>query len=72
MSAEGASEVISHAAPTPWMRVPKLDRRLAIHIARKMRDRKGAKAGGAADAACDPSVPGCADVVTDTIRPRFG
>src|ERR671912_1742885 len=77
MSAEGASEVISHVAPTPWTRLPKFDRRLAIHIARKMRDRNGARADGAAEAAyadcedCNPSLPGCAIVASDTIHPSF-
>jgi hypothetical protein len=43
MSAEGASEVISHVAPTFWTKLPKFDTRLAIHMARKMRDRNGEK-----------------------------
>jgi hypothetical protein len=43
MSADGASEVISHVAPTLWTRLPKFDTRLAIHMARKMRDRNGEK-----------------------------
>src|SRR4051794_17823606 len=41
MSAEGAIEVISHEAPTPWMRLPKLETRLAVQMARKMRCRNG-------------------------------
>jgi hypothetical protein len=44
MSAEGASEVISHVAPTFWIRLPKFDTRLAIQMARKMRERNGEKA----------------------------
>ena len=36
MSAELAMEVISHAAPTDWIRLPKFDARLAIHTLRKM------------------------------------
>src|SRR4051794_31702095 len=41
MSAEGAIEVISQEAPTPWMRLPKLETRLAVQMARKMRWRNG-------------------------------
>ena len=52
MSAVGASYVISHVAPTIWIRLPKFDTRLAIHIARKMRDRKG---DSAEDAGCVPT-----------------
>ncbi len=29
-------EVINHAAPTDWMRLPKFDTRLAIHTFRKI------------------------------------
>ncbi|MCY1236724.1 hypothetical protein D9M72_493960 [compost metagenome] len=42
MFAEGEIEVISQAAPTDWMRPPKLDARLAIQIVRKMSCLKGA------------------------------
>jgi hypothetical protein len=66
MSADGASEVISHVAPTFWIRLPKFDRRLAIHMARKMRDWKGEKAEGAG-AACDTALSGCA-AFPDTIQ----
>ena len=37
-------EVIIQAAPTPWMRPPKLETRLADQTARKMPMRKGASA----------------------------
>ncbi len=47
MSAEGASDVISQVAPTFCTRLPKFDRRLAIHMARKMRERNGENADGA-------------------------
>src|SRR4051794_36482998 len=43
MSAEGAIEVINHEAPTPWIRLPKFETRLAVQVARKMRCRKGAR-----------------------------
>ncbi len=36
MSAELAMEVISQAAPTDWIRLPKFDARLAIHTFRKI------------------------------------
>jgi len=42
MSAEGAMEVMSHDAPTAWMRLPKFDIRLADQIEAKMREWKGA------------------------------
>lgn len=42
MFAEEEIEVISQAAPTDWMRPPKLDARLAIQIVRKMSCLKGA------------------------------
>src|SRR5690606_7869910 len=42
MSGDGAIDVISHDAPTAWIRLPKFDTRLAIQIARKIRDRNGA------------------------------
>src|SRR5437016_5343142 len=37
MSGDGASDVISHEAPTTWMRLPKFEMRLAVQIARKVR-----------------------------------
>jgi hypothetical protein len=40
-SAEAPMEVISQAAPTDWINPPKLEARLAIQTARKMRCRKG-------------------------------
>src|SRR4051794_3288026 len=43
MSAEGAIEVISHEAPTPWIRLPKFETRLAVQMARNMRCRNGAR-----------------------------
>jgi hypothetical protein len=43
-SADAPIEVISQAAPTDWINPPKLEARLAIQTARKMRCRKGAKA----------------------------
>jgi hypothetical protein len=58
MSAEGARDVISHVAPTFWIRLPKFDSRLATHRARKMRDRKGEKADGAGASWISP-VAGC-------------
>jgi hypothetical protein len=42
MSGLGAMMVMSQDAPTPWIRLPKLETRLAIQIARKIRWRKGA------------------------------
>jgi hypothetical protein len=42
MSTESEIEVISHAAPTPWMRLPKLEPRLASHRARNIGSRRGA------------------------------
>jgi hypothetical protein len=38
MSAEGAIDVIIHEAPTAWMRLPKLEIRLALQIIAKMRE----------------------------------
>jgi hypothetical protein len=38
MSAEGAIDVISHDAPTPWMRLPKFEIRLAVQMAAKTRE----------------------------------
>ena len=35
MSGEGAIESIIHDAPTDWIRLPKLDSRLAIQMLRK-------------------------------------
>jgi hypothetical protein len=64
MSAEGASDVISHVAPTFWIRLPKFDTRLAIHMARKMRDRNGEKAD-VAGAAFPQPVPACAGLKSD-------
>ena len=64
MSAEGASEVISQVAPTVWIRLPKLDTRLAIHRARKMRERNGERAE-VAGAACGSLVLGCANLESD-------
>lgn len=43
---EAPSEVISQAAPTVWIKPPKLEARLAIQIERKMPDPHG-EAGGA-------------------------
>src|SRR3954469_3918060 len=43
MSAEGAIEVMSQDAPTPWIRLPKFETRLAVQMARKMRCRNGAR-----------------------------
>src|SRR5436309_16131344 len=42
-SSEGAIEVISHEAPTPWIRLPKFETRLAVQMARKIRCRNGAR-----------------------------
>src|SRR5215475_497811 len=42
----GERLVISHAAPVPCIQPPVLDIRLAIHIARKARLARGAKAEG--------------------------
>src|SRR3954467_15541016 len=39
-------EVISHAAPTDWIRPPKFDARLAIQISRKIVCRNGASWDG--------------------------
>ena len=64
MSAEGASDVINHVAPTVWIRLPKFDRRLAIHRARKMRERNGERAE-VAGARCGSSVLGCANLGSD-------
>jgi hypothetical protein len=50
MSAEGAIEVISQEAPTPWMRLPKFETRLAVQMARKMRCRNGASVEARHDA----------------------
>src|SRR5262245_19824931 len=44
MSAVGDSEVISHEAPTDWIRPPKLENRLATQSARKMRYLNGVRA----------------------------
>src|SRR5690606_10298709 len=41
-----AMEVIIHAAPTDWIRPPKLVTRLVIHTARKIGCRSGARAEG--------------------------
>src|SRR4051812_33828344 len=43
-SAEPVVAVISQAAPTDWMRLPRLDARLASHTARKIGWLKGASA----------------------------
>src|SRR5579859_4103178 len=45
MSAVGAMEVISHEAPTAWIRPPKFEIRLALQIIAKMREWKGARVG---------------------------
>jgi hypothetical protein len=50
MSAEGAIEVISQEAPTPWIRLPKFEMRLAVQMARKMRCRNGASVEARHDA----------------------
>jgi hypothetical protein len=42
-SADPASAVMSHAAPTDWMSPPKLEDRLASHTARKIPCSSGAK-----------------------------
>jgi hypothetical protein len=47
MAGEGAREVMSHAAPTPSMRPPKLETRLAAQMDPKMRDLKGASVADA-------------------------
>ena len=46
MSAEPVIEVISQAAPTDWIRPPRLDARLAIQTARKIVWLNGASADG--------------------------
>ncbi len=38
MSGEGAIDVISHEAPTVWMRLPKFETRLAVQISENMRE----------------------------------
>jgi hypothetical protein len=38
MSGEPASEVMSHEAPTAWIRLPKFDTRVAVHTAKNTRD----------------------------------
>lgn len=43
ISADPEREVISHAAPTVWIRLPKLAVTAAIHIAKKILWRNGAK-----------------------------
>jgi hypothetical protein len=45
MSADGAIDVIIHDAPTAWIRVPKLETRLAVQIMAKTREWNGAKVG---------------------------
>src|SRR5882762_8301473 len=45
MSADGAIDVIIHDAPTAWMRVPKLETRLAVQIIAKTREWNGARVG---------------------------
>src|SRR3954469_9522832 len=42
ISADGAIDAMSHAAPTDWISPPKFDARLEIHTARKSRWRMGA------------------------------
>jgi hypothetical protein len=42
LSAEEVIWVIAQAAPTPWIRLPRLDSRLASQMRRKMRWRSGA------------------------------
>ena len=44
MSAEAASEVMSHAAPTDWISPPKFEAMLASHTARKTGWRNGPRA----------------------------
>jgi hypothetical protein len=51
-------------APTFWIRLPKFDTRLAIQMARKMRDRNGEKAE-VAGAACPQPVPASAGLESD-------
>ena len=46
MSTESEIEVISQAAPTPWMSAPKLEARLAIQIERNVACRNGARGDG--------------------------
>ncbi len=43
MSDDEEIEVISQAAPTPWIRPPKLENRLAVQTARKVPCRNGAR-----------------------------
>ncbi len=45
MSAEGASDVISHDAPTASIKPPKFETRLAVQMEAKARDLKGASVG---------------------------
>src|SRR4051794_10110219 len=45
-SADPVIEVISQAAPTDWMRLPRFDAKLASHTARKTGWLKGASAAG--------------------------
>ncbi len=47
MSADGASEVMSHEAPTASISPPKFDTRLAVQIETNMRDLKGASVADA-------------------------
>jgi hypothetical protein len=54
MSADDASVVISHDAPTLWTSAPKYETRLATHIARKIGERKGARALGPVDERVSP------------------
>src|SRR3954468_22587375 len=71
MSAEGAIEVISHEAPTPWIRLPKFETRLAVQMARKMRCRKGARVEERHERrlASAPAFKGCA-CATAALRTR--
>lgn len=48
INADVAIVVMSQAAPTPWIRTPKLDTKLAVQNARKMRLRNGVKIPGTA------------------------
>src|SRR5689334_1158073 len=71
MSAEGAIEVISHEAPTPWIRLPKFEKRLAVQMARKIRCRNGARVEErhAPRPSSTPAFKGCA-CATAALRTR--
>src|SRR5690242_5390359 len=71
MWADGVSDVIIQEAPVDWMRLPRLDARLAVHRAANRRRRSGAKLSVPRIAA-NSEAPGTLGIMLMTLRDSHG